>query len=74
MHPAKMAYVELKLKMTPYIIRRHLPGKKYEEWRIDELEQIHEISDDFFVPGNIDWDLLVKEANKLNKKTKIIKK
>lgn len=74
MHPAKMAYVELKLKMTPYIIRRHLPGKKYEEWRIDELEQIHEITDDFFVPGNIDWNLLVTEANKLNKKTKIIKK
>lgn len=76
MHPAKMAYVELTLKMTPYIIRRHLPGKKYEEWRIDELEQIHEISDDFFVPENINWDLLMKEAAKINKQsgTKIIKK
>jgi DNA-directed RNA polymerase subunit K/omega len=74
MHPAKMAYTELRLKLTPYIIRRHLPGKKYEEWNIDELEQIHVLTDDFFVPENIDWDKLMKQANELNKKAKTIKK
>lgn len=66
MHPAKMAYIELIAKMTPYIIRRHLPGKLYEDWFLDELEIIHTISDDFFVPGNFDWETLMKYANKLN--------
>lgn len=60
LHPAKMAYVELMAKMTPFIIRRHLPGKKYEEWWIEELEIIHEITDDFFVPENFDKDLLTR--------------
>lgn len=56
MHPAKIAYVELMEKMTPFIIRRHLPGKKYEEWRVDELEIIHQITDDFFVPDHYKID------------------
>jgi DNA-directed RNA polymerase subunit K/omega len=75
-HPAKMAYVELIAKMTPYIIRRHLPGKRYEEWRIDELEIIHVITDDFFVPENFDWDALMKQANEYNStyQTKLIPK
>ena len=72
LHPAKMAYVELIARMTPFIIRRHLPGKKYEEWRIDELTIIHSITDDFFVPENFGWDSLMKEANKLNNNTTTI--
>ena len=54
LHPAKMAYIELISKMTPFIIKRRLPGKRYEEWRIDELEIIHKITDDFFIPGKFD--------------------
>lgn len=68
LHPAKMAYIELISKMTPYIIRRHMPGKKYEEWWIEELDIIHVITDDFFVPENFDWDALMSQANKLKKK------
>jgi len=63
MHPAKIAYVELIAKMTPFIIRRHLPGKKYEEWKIDELEQIHQVDDDFFVPENLDLSKFSKKKN-----------
>lgn len=72
MHPAKMAYVELIAKMTPYIIKRNLPGKKYEEFRVDELEIIHEISDDFFVPENFDWVALMKQAEELSKTSSIV--
>ena len=71
LHPAKMAYVELISKMTPFIIRRHLPGKKYEEWRIDELDIIHEISDDFFVPEKFDWDALMSQVSEINKPREI---
>lgn len=56
MHPAKMAFVELTAKMTPFIVRRHLPGKKYEDWRIDELGMIHTITEELFVPDNFNWD------------------
>ena len=70
LHPAKMAYLELIAKMTPFIIRRHLPGKKYEEWRVDELEMIHIITDDFFVPEHFDYDALMKQAKEFNKKFK----
>lgn len=62
--PPQMAYIELMAKMTPFIIRRHLPGKKYEDWRIDELEIIHTISDDFFVPGKLDWEHLLTTSSK----------
>lgn len=58
LHPAKMAYIELITKMTPYIIRRHLPGKKYEDWKVNELEIIHEITDSFFIPENFDWNTI----------------
>ncbi|AYV85601.1 MAG: DNA-directed RNA polymerase subunit 6 [Satyrvirus sp.] len=67
MHSAKMAYLELISKMTPFIIRRHLPGKKYEDWKIEELEIIHSITDSFFVPENFDWNSLMKQADELNK-------
>lgn len=47
-----IAYLELKYKMIPYIIRRRLPGKTYEDWRIDELEMIHTITDPVYVPSS----------------------
>lgn len=68
LHPAKMAYLELVAKMTPFIIRRHFPAKRYEEWRVDELEIIHVITDDFFVPEKFDWNALMKQASELNRK------
>jgi DNA-directed RNA polymerase subunit K/omega len=67
LHPAKMAYIELVSHMTPFIIRRHLPGKTYEEWRVDELEIIHEIDDEFFVPENFNLQVFL-EKNKLSNK------
>lgn len=67
LHAAKMAYLELIAKMTPFIIRRYLPGKKYEEWKIDELQIIHQIDNDFFVPDNFDPSLSILS----NGKTKI---
>jgi DNA-directed RNA polymerase subunit K/omega len=72
MHPAKMAYIELVAKMIPFIIRRHLPGKKYEEWRVDELEIVHQITDDFFVPEKFDWDALMTNAKKYSAQKEII--
>jgi len=72
LHPAKMAYLELVARMTPFIIRRRLPGKKYEEWRIDELEIIHEITDEFFVPEKFDWDALMKQASEYTQKQSIL--
>ncbi len=75
--PPQMAYVELIAKMTPFIIRRHLPGKKYEDWRIDELEIIHKISDSFFVPDRFDWQYLMSQINKNDNKniqSRLIKK
>ena len=54
MTPARMAYVELLEKKNVFIIRRNLPGKLYEDWRTDELEIIHEINDDFFIPEGFD--------------------
>jgi DNA-directed RNA polymerase subunit K/omega len=65
--PPQMAYIELKAKQTPFIIRRHLPGKLYEEWKIEELEIVHEIDDEFFVPENFDWKLFMKQLNKIEK-------
>lgn len=75
LHPAKMAYIELKAKMTPFIIRRHLPGKRYEDWKISELEMIHSITDSFFVPDKFDWDALMKQAEQFQKtNNKFVKK
>ena len=72
LHPAKMAYLELIAKMTPFIVRRHLPSKRYEDWHIDELEIIHVISDDFFVPEKFNWEALMKQASKINSSSEII--
>lgn len=66
LHPAKVAYLELKLGLTPIIIRRRLPNKKYEEWKISELEIIHEIKDPYYVPENYD-KILINELKKQNK-------
>jgi DNA-directed RNA polymerase subunit K/omega len=78
LHPAKMAYLELVAKMTPFIIRRHLPGKLYEEWRVDELEIVHVITDEFFIPEKFDWDQLMELEKKgmdaLKKGTDALKK
>jgi len=35
--PLQIAMKELKHKKIPIIIRRYLPDKSYEDWRIDEL-------------------------------------
>jgi len=51
--PTQQAYVELIEKKNIFKIRRNLPGKLYEIWESDELEIIHEITDDFFVPSGI---------------------
>jgi DNA-directed RNA polymerase subunit K/omega len=67
LHPAKIAYLELISKMTPYIVRRHLPGKKYEEWRIDELKINHPIHDEYFLPQTFDYEKLMAQSEKLNK-------
>jgi len=64
LHPAKMAYLELMAGMTPFIIRRHLPNKKYEEWKISELRLIHMIDDEFFVPENFDMSNITKTREK----------
>lgn len=63
LHPAKKAYLELMAKKTPYKIKRHLPGKKYEQWKIEELEIIHVIDDNFFVPENYVLDKFVTDNN-----------
>lgn len=48
----QIAYLELRFKMTPFIIRRHMPNRKYEDWKIDELEQIHVIEDPMYNPSS----------------------
>lgn len=68
LNPPKMAYVELLAKQTPYIIRRFLPGKLFEDWKISELDIIHVISDDHFVPRDIDWEAILKKSNSQKKK------
>jgi DNA-directed RNA polymerase subunit K/omega len=60
-HPAQKSFVELLTQMTPFIIKRRLPGKKYELWRVDELELIHQIDDEFFVPKNLDLSKYTKK-------------
>uniref|UniRef100_A0A6G6ABM6 RNA polymerase rpb6 n=1 Tax=Borely moumouvirus TaxID=2712067 RepID=A0A6G6ABM6_9VIRU len=72
LHPAKMAYVELMAKMTPFIIRRGLPGKKYEDWKISELEIIHQISEDYFVPGKFNWKTFKDQNPNSNVSSRII--
>ncbi|AGF85516.1 polymerase Rpb6 [Moumouvirus goulette] len=72
LHPAKMAYVELMAKMTPFIIRRNLPGKKYEDWKISELEIIHQISEDFFVPGKFNWKTFKDQNPNANVNSRIM--
>jgi len=49
LHPRKVAYLELKYKVIPYIIKRPLPNKKYEYIRIKDCELIHEIDDPHFI-------------------------
>ena len=35
--PYKIALAELKERVLPIIIRRYLPDKSYEDWKISEL-------------------------------------
>ena len=49
----QQAYIELLEKKNIFKIRRHLPGKLYEDWDSDELEIIHILKDEFFVPSGI---------------------
>lgn len=67
MAPVKMAYVELISNMTPYIVRRHLPGKRYEEWHVSELIVDHVITDKFFVPENFNLDKYRKLGEEMRK-------
>lgn len=53
LEPPKIAYLELMHKKIPFIIRRYLPGKKYEHWSLDELEITHDITEEYFVDPNI---------------------
>lgn len=52
--PVQTAYLELLAGLTPFIIRRPLANKKYEEWKISELKIIHEITEEIVVPENFD--------------------
>lgn len=40
MDPVAIAEEELRQKKTPFIIRRYMPSGHYEDWKIDELEDI----------------------------------
>lgn len=61
--PSRMAYLELLARKTPFIIRRPLPHKKYELWRVDELELHHVVEDPFFVPENFDREAFLKSIS-----------
>ena len=63
LHPAQMAYIELISYMIPFIVRRPLPGKRYEEWKCDELKLIHTIDDPFFVPKDFDLEAYCLKNN-----------
>jgi DNA-directed RNA polymerase I, II, and III subunit RPABC2 len=39
--PEDLARLELKHKMSPVLIRRVLPNKRYEIWKLDELVQVN---------------------------------
>lgn len=61
----QIAYLELKYKVLPYIIRRRRPGKKYELWDIDELDMYHEITDEIYLPkGEVKVTPLPKPTEK----------
>jgi DNA-directed RNA polymerase subunit K/omega len=60
----QIAYLELISKMVPYIIRRYLPGKLYEDVSVKELEIIHQIHDPYYVPENFDYDNFIKQVKK----------
>lgn len=53
---AQKAYVELITKQTPIIIERRLPGKGYEHWKIEEMNIMHKVTDEFFLPPGFDLE------------------
>lgn len=52
--PLQMAFLELIAHKTPFVVKRFLPGKLEEHWKVSELKIIHRIRDPFFVPANYD--------------------
>jgi len=48
--PQVQSNIELVHKQTPLKVRRYLPMGWYEDWDLDELEQITILDDDFFLP------------------------
>jgi DNA-directed RNA polymerase I, II, and III subunit RPABC2 len=40
--PIEIAEMELNVGKIPLIIRRHLPNKNYEDWKVNELQDIKE--------------------------------
>ena len=61
--PAQKAYVELVANLTPYIIRRYLPMKMYEDWKISELIVKNIIDDPFYVPEGFNYDEFYKKTH-----------
>jgi DNA-directed RNA polymerase subunit K/omega len=55
--PTQKAYIELITKQTPMIIQRRLPGKRYEEWKIEEMDIIHRLTDEYFLPQGFDIEI-----------------
>lgn len=62
--PVQIAYLELLAGRTPFIIRRPLANKKYEEWRIAEMKVIHEITEEMVVPENFNKEAFLEMVEK----------
>ena len=60
----QLAYLELLAQMTPIIIQRHMPCKKYEHWRVGELQIVQRFDEPFCTPSDIDVDEFIAR-NKL---------
>jgi DNA-directed RNA polymerase subunit K/omega len=64
MHPAHIAYIELLMRATPHIIKRRMPNKEYEEFKISELRIIHVIDEPYYNPGGITMEKLIRQAKR----------
>lgn len=65
--PLQIAFIELKAKKNPLLISRPLANKKYEIWKVRELDIIHEITDEMIYTKGFNLEKLLKLVNK-NKK------
>lgn len=52
--PQAQAYIELKEKQTPFIIRRYVAKGEYEDWDVADLELNITLDDDYYQPDNSD--------------------